>query len=102
MALVPILLIPQLIFAGALVPLDRMLAPAKVIAQLMIGKWSLELAGSITDLGPRFSAQFPPSVADPYRSAFGVVPWVPWVEPIGFSLVMLSATVVVQKRKDLL
>ena len=36
MTIVPILLIPQLIFAGALVPLERMLAPAKVLSQLMI------------------------------------------------------------------
>jgi ABC-type multidrug transport system ATPase subunit/ABC-type multidrug transport system permease subunit len=101
MTLVPILLIPQLIFAGALVPLERMLAPAKVLSQLMISKWALELAGSITDLAPRFEAQFPPDFADPYRSAFEGVSWVPWVVIIGFTVVMLGATVLVQKRKDI-
>ena len=102
MTLVPILLIPQLIFAGALVPLERMLEPAKVLAQLMISKWSLELAGSITDLAPRFEAQFPPSFADPYRSAFESVSWAPWVVLIGFIVLMLGATLLVQKRKDVL
>jgi ABC-type multidrug transport system ATPase subunit/CRP-like cAMP-binding protein len=102
MTLVPILLIPQLIFAGALVPLDRMLVPAKVLAQLMISKWSLELAGSITDLAPRFEAQFPPGFADPYRSAFEGASWAPWAVIVGFTVVMLGATLLIQKRKDVL
>ncbi|MCI0832573.1 MAG: ATP-binding cassette domain-containing protein [Chloroflexi bacterium] len=100
MTIVPILLIPQLIFAGALVPLERMLAPAKVLSQLMISKWSLQLTGSIADLAPRFEAQFPPGFADPYRSAFEGVSWVPWAVMVGFTVVMLGATVLVQKRKD--
>jgi ABC-type multidrug transport system ATPase subunit len=65
MAIVPILLIPQLMFDGTLVPLEQMLGPAKGLAQLMMSKWSLELAGSITHLAPRFQAQFPPSIARP-------------------------------------
>ena len=102
MTLVPILLIPQLFFAGALIPVERMLAPAKVLSQLMISKWSLELRGSITDLAPRFGAQFPPNFAEPYRSAFESVSWAPRVVPVGFVVQMLGATLLVQKRKDVL
>jgi ABC-type multidrug transport system ATPase subunit len=100
MAIVPILLIPQLMFAGALVPVERMLGPAKVLAQLMMNKWSLELAGSITHLAPRFEAQYPPGFAAPYANAYDSVSWIQWCALAGFALAMLGATLLAQKRKD--
>jgi len=102
MAVVPVLLIPQLIFAGALVPLDRMLPPARALSQVMISKWALELTGSLSDLGDRFAAQFPPSLADPYRHEFDGASWAPWVVLAAFSIGMLAATMIAQKRKDVL
>jgi len=100
MAIVPILLIPQLMFAGALVPVERMLGPAKVLAQLMMNKWSLELAGSITHLAPRFEAQYPPGFAAPYANAYDSVSWIQWCALAGFALAMLGGTLLAQKRKD--
>jgi len=100
MAIVPILLIPQLMFAGALVPLEQMLGPAKGLAQLMMSKWSLELTGSIADLGPRFQAQFPPGIASPYETAFDILPWTHWGALAAFVVAMLGATLIAQKRKD--
>jgi ABC-type multidrug transport system permease subunit len=101
-AVVPLLIIPQLIFMGALVPLGKMLPPARVVADLMISKWSLQLTGHMTDLGARFSAQFPPSFAEAYRDELDITAWVPWVVLAAFTLVFLAATLVVQKRKDVL
>ena len=100
MAIVPVLLIPQLIFAGALVPLDHMLAPAKVISQFMISKWALQLAGSLTDLSERFVAQFPSVFAEPYRNELDPIVWLPWVVLAAFTTIMLLATILVQLRKD--
>ena len=100
MAIVPILLIPQLMFAGALVPVEQMLGPAKALAQLMMSKWSLELAGSIAHLAPRFGTQFPAEIASPYQSAFDNLPWTHWGALAGFVVVMLGATLLAQKRKD--
>jgi ABC-type multidrug transport system ATPase subunit/ABC-type multidrug transport system permease subunit len=102
MAIVPILLIPQLMFAGALVPVEQMLGPAKGLAQLMMSKWSLELAGSIAHLAPRFQAQLPPGVVSPYQSAFDILPWTHWGALVGFVVAMLAATLIAQKRKDVL
>jgi ABC-type multidrug transport system ATPase subunit/ABC-type multidrug transport system permease subunit len=102
MTIVPILLIPQLIFAGALVPLKRMLAPAKVISQLMTSKWALQLTGSLTHLGERFVAQFPPTFAEPYRDQFDIASWLPWGVLATFVIAMLGAAVILQKRKDVL
>jgi hypothetical protein len=102
MAIVPVLLIPQLIFAGALVPIERMLVPAKVLSQAMISKWALQLTGSLSDLGPLFAAQFPESFAGPYEDLFDVPGWLPWAVLGGFVVGMLGATILVQKRKDVL
>jgi len=102
MTVVPILLIPQLIFAGAGVPLDRMLAPAKIISLFMISRWALQLAGSITHLGERFTAQLPPAFAEPYRHQFDIAIWLPWAVLAAFVVVMLGAAAIVQKQKDVL
>jgi len=100
MAIVPLLLIPQLMFAGALVPVSKMLEPAKVLAQLMIDKWSLDLAGGITHLAPRFEAQYPPGFAAPYADAYDSVSWVQWCALAAFVVAMLVGTLFAQKRKD--
>jgi ABC-type multidrug transport system ATPase subunit/CRP-like cAMP-binding protein len=102
MAVVPVSLIPQLVFAGALVPYGHMLAPAKVVSQLMISKWALQLTGSLTDLSERFTAQFPSSFAQPYADQFDSNSWLPWAVLPAFFIGMLAATVIVQKKKDVL
>lgn len=102
MTIVPMLLIPQLIFAGALVPLGRMLAPARVIADLMISKWALQLTGNVTGLAQRFTVQFPPAFAGPYRDQLDNPAWVSWLVLAGFTVAFLGATVIVQRRKDVL
>jgi ABC-type multidrug transport system ATPase subunit/CRP-like cAMP-binding protein len=100
MAVVPILLIPQLMFAGAVVPVEEMLGPAKGLAQIMMSKWSLELAGGIAHLAPRFEAQYPAGFAAPYVSAFDSVSWIQWSVLAGFALAMLGGILLAQKRKD--
>ena len=102
MAIVPVLLIPQLIFAGALVPVDRMLVPAKVLSQLMISKWALQLTGRLAHLDTLFAPQFPDAFARPYENGFDVPGWLPWAVLSAFVVLMLAATIVVQKRKDVI
>ena len=102
MAIVPVSLIPQLVFAGALVPYGHMLDPAKAVSQLMISKWALQLTGSLTDLSDRFAAQFPASFAQPYADQFDSNSWLPWAVLAAFFIGMLAATVIVQKQKDVL
>ena len=102
MAIVPVSLIPQLVFAGALVAYDKMLAPAKIVSQLMISKWALQLTGNMTNLSERFVAQFPSSFGGPYANQFDGATWPPWIVLAALFLVMLAATVLVQKRKDVL
>jgi len=100
MAIVPMLLIPQLMFAGAQVPIRHMLAPARWASEIAISRWSLELTGSITGLASRFQSQFPPAIAAPYQPAFEITPWTHWLALAMFVIVLLAATVIAQSRKD--
>ncbi len=100
MALVPLIIIPQLLFAGALVPLEAMSWPAEGLAHLTMTKWSLELTGSMTELASRFEAVARQGFELPYRNVFDINPWGHWAALTGFVLAMLGATALIQKRKD--
>jgi hypothetical protein len=100
MALVPILLIPQLIFDGSFVPVEKMLLPARVLSNFVLSRWSLELSGSITSLSDRFAAQLPAAFSQPYQSAFDIEPLLHWTVLAVFILAPLALTLVLQKRKD--
>jgi ABC-type multidrug transport system ATPase subunit len=100
MAIVPLLLIPQLMFAGAQVPIRHMLAPARWVSEIAVSRWSLELTGNVTDLASHFQAQFPPAIAAPYQPAFEISPWTHWLALALFIVVPLAGTVVAQSRKN--
>ncbi len=99
MAIVPLLLIPQLMFAGAQVPIRHMLAPARWASEVAMSRWSLELTGNITGLASRFESQFPPAIAAPYQPAFEISPWTHWLALATFVIVLLAVTVIAQSRK---
>jgi ABC-type multidrug transport system ATPase subunit/CRP-like cAMP-binding protein/ABC-type multidrug transport system permease subunit len=102
MALVPVALIPQLIFAGALVPFDKMPLVGDILSYGMISRWALQLTGGIADLSARFDTQFPRVFSAPYVNQFDDAMWVRWVILAGFAVGMTIATMIVQKRKDVL
>jgi ABC-type multidrug transport system permease subunit len=52
---VPVLLIPQLLFAGALVPVDRMPRLIAALADLTFARWAYAAMGSSIDLGDRLT-----------------------------------------------
>jgi hypothetical protein len=99
MAIVPMLLIPQLMFAGAQVPIRHMLLPARWVSQIAMSRWSLELTGNITGLASRFHEQFPAAIAAPYQPAFEISPWTHWLALGAFVIALLAGTVVAQSRK---
>ncbi|MCW3015760.1 MAG: hypothetical protein JWO02_2852 [Solirubrobacterales bacterium] len=47
---VPLLLIPQLLLAGALIPFGTLAAPLKLVSDLMISRWALAGLGSVLGL----------------------------------------------------
>ncbi len=102
-----ILLIPQLVLAGAIVPLREMLGPARVLAEFMMSKWSLELFGGLADLDTRVVqqsilqiGQITIRVTDhPFRDAFTTDLVWRWLVLGGFAIAFVMATAVIQSRK---
>jgi ABC-type multidrug transport system permease subunit len=54
-SLIPLAVIPQLIFAGAIVPVARMADPARALADVVFAQWSLAGLGSAIDMNARLS-----------------------------------------------
>lgn len=52
-SLIPLLLIPQLLFGGVLVPVARMAPPVRALADLMISRWAFAGAGDAIHMGSR-------------------------------------------------
>jgi len=55
MSLIPLAVIPQLLFAGAIVTLERMGEAAKGIAEVIFGQWSLAGLGTAVDMNARLA-----------------------------------------------
>ncbi|MEX0782927.1 MAG: ATP-binding cassette domain-containing protein [Dehalococcoidia bacterium] len=110
--LVVLALIPQLIFAGATVPRSDMSAGSRLISDLTVTKWALELEAGITDLDERFEQQgtitsiapdgTPVTVEipeQPYAEAFEGDVAVRWLVLAGFAVAFTAGTLAVQQRK---
>jgi ABC-type multidrug transport system ATPase subunit/ABC-type multidrug transport system permease subunit len=72
---IPLVLLPQLIFAGAIIPLGRMPGVANAFAQLTYARWAYAGMGSAIDLDQRLAAK--PSASDALgfsRSCFTISP----------------------------
>jgi ABC transport system ATP-binding/permease protein len=55
MSFLPLAVIPQLLFAGAIVPVARMAEPAYSIADIVFARWSLAGIGTSVDLNARMA-----------------------------------------------
>lgn len=55
-AAVPLVLIPQLLFAGALIPVDRMPAPLQALSEACVARWSLSGIGGAFGLDERLGS----------------------------------------------
>lgn len=71
---VPMLLIPQLLFAGALVTVDSMSTPIKLLSDLVVARWAFAGAGSSIDLNSRLAGD-PPAAHNYGHSFFAISPW---------------------------
>jgi hypothetical protein len=53
MSVIPLLIIPQLLLAGTIVPVERMTAVRKVVSATIFGQWSLAAAGTSLHMNGR-------------------------------------------------
>ncbi|MCW3038572.1 MAG: hypothetical protein JWM31_477 [Solirubrobacterales bacterium] len=93
---VPLILIPQLLFAGALVPLTRMPRIAEAIAQIVYGRWAYAGMGSAVDLDTRLTSRTGTNEALGFgRSFFTLTPSTSALALICFTAIFLAMTAVV-------
>jgi ABC-type multidrug transport system permease subunit len=110
--LVVLLLIPQLIFAGSTVPRSEMRAPARLVSDVTISKWSLELLGGSVDIDAAIFDQSFHEFVDgasgltqviqrhgPFEFAFRDVLWPKWVVLGAWAFAFVLATYLVQRFK---
>ncbi|MBI3964446.1 MAG: FHA domain-containing protein [Chloroflexi bacterium] len=102
---VPIVLIPQLVFTGAVVPLDDIrIAAGRWLAQVTIGKWGFESIASIVRLDDLRRLGVPPGIpgAPPVEPPmeFPASPVEAWFFLSAFIAVYFAAIVYCQRRKD--
>ncbi|MBD0282628.1 MAG: FHA domain-containing protein [Thermoleophilaceae bacterium] len=70
MSVIPLAVIPQLLFAGTIVPLAQMPEPAHSISYAIFSQWGLASVGDVVDMNDRIAADPAFSRANPYGEAF--------------------------------
>ncbi len=110
MILVPLLLIPQIVYAGVAIPLQKLPDLASIIAQFMVSKWSVELLGFTAGIQERLETQNQSGIAavlqintssieTGFEGAFVIESVWRWLVLAGFAAFFILATLVIQWRK---
>ena len=92
----PMLCFPQVLFAGAVVPVAAMAAPGRAISTGMTNRWAFESLGRVLRLDA-LGARVPALAA--YRGAFVGSPATPWAILVACTVVCTLATVSVLHRR---
>jgi hypothetical protein len=100
MSVIPLAVIPQLLFAGTIVPLAQMPEPAHSISYAIFSQWSLASIGDAVDMNARIAADPAFSQANPYGDAFFDVSLsTGLLIQAGFALLFLAGVVVLLRRR---
>lgn len=99
-SLIPLLLIPQLLFGGALVPFQQMGAAIKALADLMVSRWSFAGAGHAIQANLRLGQAPRVAALSGYgNSFFGLSEGLTAVVLAGFTAALLLATAFLLARR---
>jgi ABC-type multidrug transport system ATPase subunit len=92
----PMLCFPQVLFAGAIVPVPDMAGPGRAMSAGLANRWAFESLGRALELD-RLASFGAPSSAQ--HAAFAGSPVEGWVVLAGFVALLLAATVAVVARR---
>ncbi len=99
-SLIPLLLIPQLLFGAALVPFAKMSTAVKLIADLMVSRWAFAGTGNAIQMNQRLAdAPQLASVSGYGRTFFALDQSIAAVVLIGFTAAMLLTAAVLLGRR---
>jgi ABC transport system ATP-binding/permease protein len=100
----PAMIIPQMLFSGAIVSVPTMATIGKAISIFMIGRWSFEADGHIIDLNTVWQNSMSPTgkaLLLQYEGSFTRNPVQNWWIIGGFGLVCLALACLALRRKSL-
>ncbi len=98
-SLIPLAVIPQLLFAGAIVSLDRMAEPARILADAIFAQWALAGIGTAVDMNSRLASD--PEFVNVNRFGddfFDLAAAPAFAIQAGFAVLFLAATAAVLRR----
>jgi ABC-type multidrug transport system ATPase subunit/pSer/pThr/pTyr-binding forkhead associated (FHA) protein/ABC-type multidrug transport system permease subunit len=100
-SVIPLLLIPQLLFGGALVALDRMGAVIKVLADLSVSRWAFAGAGHVISMNSRLAGEPRAAKLSGYGTDFfSLQPGVTALVLVGFAAAALLGAAVLLARRS--
>jgi ABC-type multidrug transport system permease subunit len=100
-SLIPLLLIPQLLFGGALVAFAHMGAGIKGLADLMVSRWAFAGAGHTIQMNERLADAPQVAALSGYgTSFFSLQESVAAIVLLGFTAAMLLATAILLARRS--
>jgi ABC-type multidrug transport system ATPase subunit len=98
-SLIPLAVIPQLLFAGAIVSLDRMAEPARILADAIFAQWALAGIGTAVDMNSRLASD--PEFAQVNRFGedfFDLAAGPAFAIQAGFAVLFLAGTATLLRR----
>jgi ABC-type multidrug transport system permease subunit len=101
-SVIPLLLIPQLLFGGALVAYERMSTVIKVLSDLVVSRWAFAGAGNAIGMNGRLAEEPKGAALSGYgTSFFSLDPWVAAIVLLGFTAAtLLAAAVLLAGRRQ--
>jgi ABC-type multidrug transport system ATPase subunit/pSer/pThr/pTyr-binding forkhead associated (FHA) protein/ABC-type multidrug transport system permease subunit len=99
-SVIPLLLIPQLLFGGALVALERMGLGIQAIADLTVSRWAFAGVGSVIEMNSRLAEEPKAAGLSGYGTKFfAIQPGIAAVVLLGFTAAaLLAATLLLARR----
>ena len=99
-SVIPLLLIPQLLFGGALVALDRMGTVIKILADLTVSRWAFAGVGHAISMNARLAEEPKATKLSGYGTDFfSLAPGVAGLVLLGFAAAaLLSAALLLARR----
>jgi hypothetical protein len=92
-----VLLIPQLVLGGAVVPLSRIEEPARSMSNGMINRWAVSLLGYTMDMNTRLNNQLP---QNDFHDQFDIDPDRYWMILGGLFVAFVIGAIIALKSKD--
>lgn len=102
-SLIPLLLIPQLLFGGALMPFAQMAGPLKALSDLMVARWAFAGGGHTIYMNLRLSQAPRVAAFSGYgQNFFSLAPGLAAIVLVGFTaaLLLLSAGLLAKRSSE--